>query len=193
MRTNNCTSGNMQNKQSGAGKFLDPENIIAQLNLLPGSSVADFGCGSGYFSVPLAEAIGSEGIMHALDILPSALESVASKAKIAEISNIVTKRANLENEKGSGLNDESQDLVVLKDMLFQNSKKEVIIKEAFRVLKQGGRLLVVEWNNREKAIGPDAKLRIAKADAAKMVEKQGFKNIADISAGEFHYAFVAQK
>lgn len=183
----------MQNKQSGAGKFLDPKNIITQLSLLPGSNVADFGCGSGYFSIPLAEAIGSEGIMHALDILPSALESVSSKAKIAEISNIVTKRANLENEKGSGLNDESQDLIVLKDMLFQNSKKEVIIKEAFRVLKQGGRLLVVEWNNSEKAIGPDAKLRIVQTDAAKMVEKQGFRNISDISAGEFHYAFVAQK
>lgn len=174
-------------------KFLDPDSILAQINIVTGSAVADFGCGSGYFSIPLARIVGSEGIVHSLDILPSALESVSSKAKIEGISNIITGRANLENEKGSGLQDESLDLVVLKDMLFQNKNKEIIIAEAHRVLKKGGKVLVVEWNKEDNAIGPDAEIRLKEKDAKSLLEKQGFGQTDQIQAGEFHYAFCAVK
>ena len=100
-------------------QFINPADIINHLGVLRNSIVADFGCGSGYFSVPLAQFIGEEGKVYALDVLASALESDESKAKIHGLSNIITKRVNLEKEGGSKFSNESMDWVILKDMLFQ--------------------------------------------------------------------------
>jgi ubiquinone/menaquinone biosynthesis C-methylase UbiE len=183
----------MEAEISSKGKFLDPKAIIRQLDVQIGGVVADFGCGSGYFSVPFAEAVGSEGMVYSLDILPSALESVSSKAKVAGLSNIIAKRANLENEKGSKLEDGILDWVILKDMLFQNANKAIIISEAYRVLKNGGEILVIEWNDKEQEIGPEMKLRLAEDELVSLVEKNGFHDVKKIDAGEFHYAFSARK
>lgn len=183
----------MEVSQNLAGKFLDPELIISQIEIKPGSVVADFGCGPGYFTLPFAKAADRDGKVHALDILPQALETVEGKAKNAGITNIQTKRVNLEKENGSKLDNDSADWIILKDVLFQNSNKEIIIKEAYRVLKSGGRALLVEWNESETGIGPEAELRINQQQLKKMFENNGFRIEKDIDAGNFHYSFVVVK
>jgi len=170
--------------------FLDPKNIVGQINIAEGSTVADFGCGSGFFSLAFAEIIGESGKVFSLDVLPSALESVASKAKLAGISNIIPQRVNLEKEGGSKLPPESVDWVIMKDMLFQNKMRDVITKEALRILKTGGKLLAVEWNDQNAPIGPDKKIRISKEELDKLAESQGFKKEKDLDTGDFHHGAV---
>lgn len=173
--------------------FMDPLSIIAQLEIPRGSIVADFGCGAGYFSIPLSQTVGKKGMVYSLDILPQALESVESGAKIAGINNIVTRRANLENNEGSGLNENSVDWVILKDILFQNKKKGVIIKEAYRVLKPKGKALIVEWSNKNFSVGPEKKLRISGEALLHFIRKNKFSVGKIIKAGNFHYAMVVEK
>lgn len=173
--------------------FLDPKNIIEQLDIAKGSAVADFGCGSGFFSLAFAEIIGESGKVHSFDILPAALESVASKAKLAGISNIIPERANLEKESGSKLPSESIDWVIMKDMLFQNKMKSIVIKEAFRVLKNGGKILIVEWNDQNAPVGPDKKIRISKEELDSLAKAQGFKKEKDLITGDFHHGAVYTK
>lgn len=173
--------------------FLDPKEIIKQIDIASGSTVADFGCGSGFFSLAFAEAVGEEGKVYSLDILPSALESVESKAKLQGLTNIIPQRANLEKEGGSKLPDDSNDWVIMKDMLFQNKMKEVILKEAYRVLKNGGKLLLVEWNDHKESIGPEKNIRVAEEDLKKMAEIQGFKLEKELKAGDFHYGAIFKK
>jgi len=62
-----------------------------------------------------------------------------------KIVNIKTVRANLEITGSSGLEDESMDLVILANILYQSHKKKEIIKEAKRVVKQRGRIALIEW------------------------------------------------
>ncbi len=182
-----------ERQNNGKEKFLDPEAIIKQLHLLPDSEIADFGCGNGYFSLPLAQALEGDGKVYSLDVLPSALEAVNSKAKMERVLNIQIKRVNLENKRGSSLEDESVDFVVIKDMLFQNKNKNNIVKEAYRVLRKGGRILLVEWNNHRESFGPEMFLRIPENEAVKFLQEEGFSELTRISAGEFHYAIVAKK
>jgi ubiquinone/menaquinone biosynthesis C-methylase UbiE len=176
-----------------AGKFLDPEAIIAQLGVVSGEVAADFGCGPGYFSIPFAKAVGENGKVYALDILPQTLETVASKAKNSGITNIITNRVNLEKKNGSKIESDSIDWVILKDVLFQNQKKEVIIAEAHRALKPGGKVIVVEWSQNDLAVGPESEIRIPQDKLKKMFIKQKFSLEKDVEAGDFHYAFVATK
>jgi len=174
-------------------RFIDPMMVINQLGMSAGVKAADFGCGSGYFSIPLAQIIGNEGILYSLDVLPQSLESVESRAKILGLTNIITKRVNLEKENGSKLESNSLDWVILKDMLFQNGGKNVIIKEAYRVLKPGGRMLVVEWNENDSSIGPEQKLRIKKDDLVNFIQTQKFSLEREINTGDFHYGLVVTK
>lgn len=183
----------MELTPSSAGKFLDPEAIIAQIELNPGSMVADFGCGPGYFSLPFATTVGQEGKVFSLDVLPQALEAVESNAKKEGLLNIITKRVNLENEKGSQLEAGMFDWVIMKDVLFQNQKKESMVGEAYRILKDGGRILVIEWDKQESTIGPAQEMRIAKSELERMFLDQKFETEKAVSAGGFHYAFVFRK
>jgi len=174
-------------------RFLDPKKIIDQLIIEKGSVAADFGCASGYFSLPFAEAIGEEGLLYALDVLPQALEKVESSAKENGLSNIKTKRVNLENDNGSGLGSDSCDWVIIKDMLFQNNNKDMIIKEALRVLKKDGKALIIEWNEAVSSVGPEKSLRIPRENLKEIVIKEGFNIEEEVDAGGFHYGFVARK
>ncbi|MFH0969829.1 MAG: methyltransferase domain-containing protein [Patescibacteria group bacterium] len=173
--------------------FLDPNDIIKQIDILQGSVVADFGCGSGFFSLAFAQKIGEGGKVYSLDILPSALESVESKAKLQGLANIVPRRANLEKEGGSKLGDDSIDWVIMKDMLFQNKMKDIILKEALRILKPGGKVLLIEWNDHDALVGPEKGIRVSRKELDKLAENQGLKKEKELVAGDFHYGAVYAK
>ena len=91
----------MEDNKNEIGKFIDPDAIIAQLDIQVGSVAADFGCGPGYFSIPFAKAIGEDGKIYVLDVLPQVLETVIGKAKNSGLTNVIAKRVNLEKENGS--------------------------------------------------------------------------------------------
>ena len=173
--------------------FVDPATVVNKLSVAPGSTVADFGCGSGFFSFEFSRRVGTEGTVYALDVLPQALEAVTSHAKTQGISNITTKRVNLENEHGSGLGGASIDWVVLKDVLLQNNKKDVLLREVAYVLKPGGRALIMEWNPDETLVGPEKTLRISKKELQALIVHAGLSVDEELSVGGFHYAYIAKK
>lgn len=173
--------------------FVDPATVVKKLPIDSGSTVADFGCGSGFFSFEFSRKVGQGGVVYALDVLPSALEAVGSHAKTLGLGNIVTKRVNLENEQGSGLGNNSIDWAVLKDILFQNKKKEVILREVARVLKPGGRALIMEWNPDESMVGPEKSIRINKKDLQALITAAGLSVDEEVSVGGFHYAYIVKK
>lgn len=183
----------MEETKKEPGKFIDPDSIIMQAGIEKGNAIADFGCGPGFFSIPLAKAVGEEGRVFALDVLPQALETVKSKMRNSAVANIVTIRANIEKEKGSKLQEASMDWVILKDVLFQNQNKNIIVAETNRVLKPGGKVVVVEWNEKDSSVGPENELRIPGDVLKKMFTDQDFSIEKDINAGDFHYSFVAVK
>ncbi len=174
-------------------KFLDPAKIIAQLGVAKNSKVADFGSGPGYFTFPFADAVGKDGIVYSFDVLPQITEAVAGRAKFSGATNVIAKRVNLEKAGGTNLKDGQIDWVILKDIIFQNQKKEEIIKEAYRILKSGGSALFIEWNNKQLTVGPSLETRIPEKELKEMLMKEKFTIEKEIEAGSFHYAFIAKK
>lgn len=174
-------------------KFVDPQLIVDKLEINLGMKVADFGCGAGFFSLPIAKKIGEEGKVYALDVLPAKLESVESQAKTLNLTNIIAQRVNLEALEGSKLESESVDWVIMKDILFQNKGKDKILKEARRVLKKGGQALIIEWNNEDTNIGPEKGLRIFKETLLELARKDGWIMDREIEVGNFHYGLILKK
>ncbi len=175
-----------------SNSFVDPAHIIKKIGMKPGDKVADFGCGPGYFSIPIAKYVGEEGDVYAFDVLPSALEALESQSKMLGIDNIKIKRVNLEKENASGLESESVDWVILKNILFQNDKKKNIIREAYRILKIGGRILVMEWGN-NLSFGPKKEKRISPQKLIEIINSEEFIFEKQLTAGDYHYIIVAGK
>lgn len=186
----NSQEGEINKKSFFTAKFINPESVIEQLDLRKGMVVVDFGSGAGYFTLPIAKKIEDGGKAYALDVVSQKLGAVLSRAKSQGLNNIITKRVNLENEKGSGLENESVDCVIMKDMLFQNKKKEQIIEEARRILKIGGKVLIVEWSSTDFSIGPEKNLRISKEIVMSLAQKKGLTFLKEINAGNFHYGLI---
>ncbi len=180
------------NQSIGLG-FVDPKGVVQQLPITEGEKVVDFGCGAGYFSCAFAEAVGPTGHVIALDILPASLEAVMSRARSLGLTNITAKRANLEKEGGSGLDPHSLDWVIIKDMLFQNTGKDTILYEAARVLKNGGKLFVMEWSPDNNFVGPAKELRLPPSELQDLLHAAGFDILENLEVGEYHYGYLAEK
>ena len=173
-------------------KFINPEAIIADLGIEEGMCIGDFGCGTGYFSFPLAKKVGQSGRVYSVDILKEKLEAVESQAKVLGLNNLITKRANLEMVGGSKMADNSLDWICLVNMLFQNKKKNLVLEETARVLRLGGKVLVVEWK-RESSLGPDKKLRISQDKLSELALDCGMSLLREIQISNFHYGLILEK
>ena len=173
----------------GSGGFLSPVDVIKEFNIKQGMKIADFGCGAGYFTIPIAKSVGENGAVYAFDVLKTSLESVRSKAKIEGLLNIETVWANSEILGGSKLKDESSDMVSLANILFQSPKKDDIIKEAKRILKKKGKMVIIEWQE-DQPLGPPKKLIVSKGLVQELAKKQGFKLEKEFPAGKHHWGMV---
>jgi len=174
-----------------SGGFLRPEEIIKKLNIKENTIIADFGCGSGYFTIPLAKIV-EKGKVFALDVLPEALESVRSRAKLEGLFNIETKHCDLEVENGSGLESDLIDIILLANILFQAEKKDVIIKEAKRALKKGGELAIVDWKPNQP-MGPPDDLIISIESVKEIAKKIGLVFNKEFPVDEYHWGIILKK
>jgi ubiquinone/menaquinone biosynthesis C-methylase UbiE len=154
--------------------------------------VADFGAGSGHYAVASAELVGQSGEVFALDILEDPLSQIATSARLVGIHNISTQVCNLEKIGSCKLPDISCDLVIVSSLLHQVEQKDNVVREAYRVLKTGGKILAVEWTS-EAGFGPPVGDRIKKEEVRNLLEKHGFRPVKELPAGSFHYAFLYNK
>ena len=176
----------------GTGGFLNPEQVIKQLNIKAGMHVADFGCGAGYFVIPMAKLVTNEGKVYALDVLDSALESVRSRARIEGLFNIVPNRCNLEILGSSQIENNSIDLVLLSNILFQSDNKAGIIKEANRILKENGELVIIDWNENQP-LGPSKDLFVPIEKIRGIVEQSSLKFKQNLFIDQYHWGMVFTK
>jgi len=173
--------------------FANPKRNIEQFGLEPGMEVADFGAGAGYLAVEAAEAVGSEGRVYVIDIQQELLTKATHLAKEHHLERLVFIHSDLEQERGSTLPDASVDAVIISNLLFQVEKKDALVREAHRVLRPGGRVLVVDWRDSFGGIGPQPEHVLIEADAKDIIEKQGFTYVSNIDTGAYHYGLIFSK
>ncbi len=173
------------------GGLMLPEKILEQLEISEEARIADFGCGGGYFSIPLAKT-ARQGKVFALDIIKDNLEAVKSKAELDGIGNIVTRHCNLEEDKGSKIKSISIDLVMMRNILFQSQRKEAIIKEAHRVLSPDGQLIIIEWQA-GSVLAPKQGWLMSEEQARQLAESFSLVFVKELVLDEHHFGLVYKK
>lgn len=174
----------------GSGGLMNPNNIVRNFNISRGMIVADFGCGAGYFTIPIAKLVKSSGKVYAIDVLKDVLENVLSKAKIDRLLNIKTVRANIEIVGGTKIKDKSVDLAVLANILFQCNDYDSVINEAKRILKKRGKIIIIDWIPDKVPLGPKFEHSLSEENIKKIATKNGLKITESFSAGDKHYGMI---
>lgn len=169
-------------------------DVLGKAGLEAGMTVADLGCGNlGYFALPAAKMVGKKGIVYAVDILKSALESVASRAKIQGLDNVETVWTNLEIPGAAKIPEASVDVAYLVNMIFQSEKDDIILQETHRLLKSGGKAIIVDWLKIATPFGPPMADRSNPEEIKKFASDCGLKLAEEFSAGPYHYGLVFVK
>lgn len=173
---------------------MEPERIVRYFELKPGDHVAEFGAGHGYFVIAMAKAVGGDGKVYAIDIQKAALDIIRARAKVEHLLNIETVWSDLEAIGGSKIRDGFLEFVLISNVLFQADNKVSMLQEAYRVLREGERLAVIEWaNDKETTLGPPPSMRLGKDAVKSLAEQAGFKLEKEFETGTHHYGLLFKK
>jgi len=174
-------------------RFVVPSVVVSQFHLRAGDTVADFGAGSGYFIDVLSQAVGATGRVYALEIQKMLVEKVGAMAQSQGLTNVDTRWCDFEVVGGSRLQADELDAAIVVNTLYQVENKATFLHEAYRTLRSGGKLLVIDWTDTETGMGPNAEHLITQADCVALCESCGFVLDRDFPAGEHHYGLAFRK
>jgi len=173
--------------------FSNPRKIISSLNVPPDAHIADFGSGTGVYSLLLAEGYPQRTIF-AIDIQKELVASLGKEAEKRGLRNVHTVWGDIDEIKGSFLRDDSMDYVFLVNTLFQVEDPIITLREAKRVLKQDGRLILIDWVDSYGNLGPHEDHVISQERAIQLAEELGFIQEANMEdVGEHHYGIIFRK
>jgi len=181
---------NLPNEEEWS-KFFNPARTLELMGVGRRiKDIADFGCGYGTFTIPAAQVIG--GKIYALDIEPGMVKTVKLKVKMFNLDNVVAIRRDFVS-RGSGLKNSSIDFVFLFNILHAEDPVG-LLKEAYRILKPGGKAGIIHWKYDETIRdGPSMDIRPRPEQCRHWAEVAGFYFVKQLNLEPYHYAIVMRK
>lgn len=173
-------------------KFINPASVVAQTGLGPGMTVADLGCGSGFYVLPAAQLVGNQGTVYAVDAQEARLAATMSIAGQFGNKNVRVVKADL-TKPLLDIPEGTVDLVIIGNILHEIKDKTALIKNAYRILSSDSGVLVVEWKKGLTPIGPPITKRVDQTALEIMMMQAGFQKVKELEADGYHYAELFRK
>jgi SAM-dependent methyltransferase len=154
--------------------WLPPAEVLGALPLRSGDTVADVGAGTGYFSLPLAQVVGAEGKVYAVDAQAEMLAHLRRKLQEGSVSNVELIHAEAES---TALPDACCSLVFLR-----------------RILKHRGRIAIIDWRSDvERENGPPLDHRLDASNAVILLRSTGFHQVTNVNVGRYSWLVQGEK
>jgi len=155
--------------------------------------VVDFGAGSGSYAIEAAKIVAPNGRVYAIDIRKEPLDRLRADARDSGLSNIEIIWGDIEQAGGAKLADQLAEVVIISNVLFQARSMYTVALEAKRVLKQGGRIMVIDWNESVGGLGPLPSEIIPAEEVKKSFGSAGLSFVSEFPAGDHHYGLIFSK
>ena len=151
-----------------------PDRVMRDLDLEEGGTVADVGCGRGYFTFRMAREVGKDGRVLAVDISRSALKTVREKAKRRDLENISTTHSKPDD---ALLPAASVDAALLSLVLHHaaDEAKDGLMASIAKGLKPGGYLYILEFRRERDTPFHDYEELVALDEVVELAEKAGLE------------------
>ena len=164
--------------------------LLPALKIKPGASVADVGCGSGYYSLRLAEVVGPTGKVYANDIQPEMLTIVRNKMKANKITNI---EPILCTEKDPKLPAGKVDLILMVDVYHEFSYPYEVMVELVKSLAPGGRLIFVEFRLEDEKVPIKLVHKMSKKQVLKEMEPHAVRHVETLDTFPWQHVIIFEK
>lgn len=149
-----------------------PDRVLEALALPPYAAVADLGAGTGYFTMRLARAV-PRGTVYAVDIEPSMLAFIRTRAEVDEVANVVTVQAEPADPKLPV----PVDVVLVVNTYHHLPDRPAYFAALRRSLAPGGRVAIVDFRT-DAPGGPPVKFRFDPSRIADEMQRAGYRLVA---------------
>jgi ubiquinone/menaquinone biosynthesis C-methylase UbiE len=185
----------MHEKPIAAGKssfdLIDKEKFFTALGLKKDTILLDVACGIGRYSIAASEIVGNEGLIYAVDLWEegvNALRQAVAERGIKHIRPILG-----DVSKHIPVEDRSVDVALMATVLhdlIEVSTEKGTLREIRRVLKPGGKLVIIEFKKIDGPPGPPVAIRLSPEETEKIVSAYGFKQEKVLDVGPYNYLSV---
>jgi ubiquinone/menaquinone biosynthesis C-methylase UbiE len=171
-----------------------PGVLVRDMGLQPGMTVADVGTGVGYMLPFLSKRVGADGRVVAEDIFDDFLAAAKQKASEADLRTVTFVKG---TETDPNLPQGQMDMVLALDVYHHFDYPEKMLAAIHKSLKDGGKLVVVEYYKRPTAM-PEGRamthIRLDLLDAIKEIEANHFHLVAEKELSrDVQYMLVLEK
>jgi len=168
----------------GRDSWQKPDEVVKSLNLKPGDVIADIGAGNGYFTRRFARAVSPGGEALGLEISSSLVESMK---RDADRLGVDTYKPMLVETDDPGFEPGSVDVVFLCDAYHHLRNRVEYFKKVSKGLKKNGRVVIVDFYNRQMEIGPPPSHTVAKKVVLDEMKAAGYQLMSDRDFLSYQY------
>jgi FkbM family methyltransferase len=164
--------------------------LLANLPLAVGENAADIGAGTGYFSLPMAQLVGQEGTVYAVDIQPEMLAIIEQRSTSKGINNIERIQATAEDP---GLPREVIDMALFVDAYHEFEWPNEVMQAVYASLVPGGKVVLIEYRAEDPEV-PILRLhKMTEQQARKEMLVVGFEFVENLNVLPQQHFLVFQK
>lgn len=164
------------------------QDLAQKLNLKSTESYAEIGAGTAFFSVAFFKQYKPKTLF-ACDISSTMLSWIEENItpEYPAITPVLCQESLIP------LSEESVDFVFMISLHHELEQPEQTLTESFRILKPGGKILIVDWKQEDMAEGPPAKIRCSTSEVQTQIEDAGFTCSHISNDLKNHFYIIAQK
>ncbi|MEM3204603.1 MAG: class I SAM-dependent methyltransferase [Saccharolobus sp.] len=156
-------------------KLERPEEFLPRL--LSKGVIVDYGCGNGFYCKYLVNYATK---LYCIDVNVIALEEVKKK-----VSNAITLTSPKQIE------DKSVDIILFANSFHDMDDKEYVVKEVNRILKDDGRVIIIDWKKEDTGFGPPLSIRMDEKNFLEWFKD--FYVVERFNPTKYHFGLVLKK
>lgn len=166
--------------------FQKPHEVMEALAVKPGEVIADIGAGSGYFTLRLAKHVGPSGRIYAVDVSPDMIRHLNTRVRDAGLTNVSAILAPPDDP----LLPQPVDRFLIVDVWHHIDDQPGYLAKMKKLLKPGGRVIMIDFHKRELPVGPPVGMKIAREDLLRQMTSNGFRLAAEHTFLPYQYFLV---
>ena len=166
----------------------NPSTFINRFDIRPGASVLDLGSGPGFWTFPLADKVGAQGTVWALDVSQEMLDELAKRNPPKQVRLLQSELPKID------LPDSSFDLIWMAFVFHEVTPPQKLAEEIFRLAKTEGVAAVLDW--RPDAVGeggPPRHHRLSVEQVSGFLRQAGFRSVEKAWQDDDAYLIEARR